>query len=155
MKEYNKKFKDKSGNTWENRHEPAKKGKYTFLEKNYESDSEGEQDDVSVKKEVEDNTQEGRRESAAASKLPELVQRLVELIFNETYFNTVLENIGYNNDKVPLGKLGKSTLTKGFDHLKELESLIKYPSLAQEKYHVDQQEVHTRQYLRCSTNNRH
>ncbi|KAI9723144.1 MAG: hypothetical protein M1828_004247 [Chrysothrix sp. TS-e1954] len=142
LKEFDKKFKDKSGNSWENRNEPPKKGKYTFLEKNYEDDSEGEQDS-SVKKEEdeEDDAQQGRSENITASKLAEPLQRLVELIFNENHFNSVLENIGYNNEKLPLGKLGKSTLTKGFDHLKELESLIKHPKLAQNKYQVDQHEA--------------
>lgn len=40
MKEFNKKFKDKSGLAWDDRNEEAKKGKYTFIEKNYESDDE-------------------------------------------------------------------------------------------------------------------
>ena len=39
-KEFNKKFKDKSGHKWEDRSEPAKKGKYTFLERSYENDDE-------------------------------------------------------------------------------------------------------------------
>jgi len=58
LKEYNKKFKDKSGLAWEDRNEEAKKGKYTFIEKNYESDDEKEKDKVKkeeggVKKEEE------------------------------------------------------------------------------------------------------
>jgi len=52
-----------------------------------------------------------------------------------------LEEIGYNKDKLPLGKLGKSTLQKGFEELKELSSLIKHPSLAQNKYGRDRGEV--------------
>ena len=39
---------------------------------------------------------------------------------------------------MPLGKLGKSTLKTGFKHLQELGSLIKHPSLAQNKYSVTQ-----------------
>lgn len=37
-KEFDKKFKDKSGHTWDERSEPVKKGKCKFLEKNYEDD---------------------------------------------------------------------------------------------------------------------
>ncbi|KAJ3577239.1 hypothetical protein NPX13_g3329 [Xylaria arbuscula] len=39
------------------------------------------------------------------------------------------------------GKLGKSTLQKGFEQLKELSSLIKHPSLAKNKYNRDREEV--------------
>lgn len=81
-------------------------------------------------------------EDEVKSKLPLPTQRLVELIFNENHFNSVLENIGYNNNKLPLGKLGKATLTKGFEHLKELASLIKHPKLAQNKYNSTQIEVY-------------
>lgn len=88
-------------------------------------------------------------------------QRLMELIFkydpplspiltgsttltempSENHFNSVLEEIGYNAEKLPLGKLGKSTLKSGFEQLKELSSLIKHPSLAQNKYGKDREEV--------------
>lgn len=61
-----------------------------------------------------------------------------QLIFNENHFNSVLENIGYNQDKLPLGKLGESTIKNGFKALQELSSLIRHPSLAQNKYQVHQ-----------------
>lgn len=117
------------------RSEPAKKGKYTFLERSYEeSDDEG--GDGGVKKEEDDEDA-----SQVESKLPRQTQRLVELIFNQNHFNAVLESIGYNANKLPLGKLSKATLKQGFDHLNELASLIKHPALAQNKHGVDQREV--------------
>ena len=134
FREYNKKFKDKTGLTWENRGDEPKKGKYTFIEKNYEDDDD---DQGPVKKEEDDAT----ANIGPESKLPIQVQRLMELIFNENHFNSVLENIGYNNEKLPLGKLGKSTINKGFEHLKELSSLIRHPNLAQNKYGVDIREA--------------
>ena len=132
LKEYNKKFKDKSGNKWDDRSEPAKKGKYTFLERNYEDDEDEAEDQV--KKEDADDDQ-------ADSKLPRQTQRLMELIFNQNHFNAVLESIGYNANKLPLGKLSKATLKQGFEHLHELASLIKHPILAQNKYGISQKEV--------------
>ena len=136
FKEYNKKFKDKSGLTWDDRAGEPKKGKYTFLEKNYE-DGDDEGAESPVKKEEDD----ADAKVGPTSKLPMQTQRLMELIFNENHFNSVLENIGYNNEKLPLGKLGKSTINKGFEHLKELSSLIKHPSLAQNKYQISQREA--------------
>ncbi|KAK5696206.1 hypothetical protein LTR97_008626 [Elasticomyces elasticus] len=136
MKEFKKKFKDKSGLAWEDRANDPKKGKYTFIEKNYDDDDE-EDAKGDVKKEEEDEESKPQIES----KLPKQTQRLMELIFNENHFNSVLENIGYNNEKLPLGKLGKSTIQKGFEHLKELSSLIRHPTLAQNKYQMSQREA--------------
>ena len=106
-----------------------------FLERNYEEDDE-EDGGEDVKKEED-------KEDAPIieSKLPRQTQRLIELIFNQNHFNAVLESIGYNANKLPLGKLSKATLKQGFDHLNELASLIKHPSLARDKYGVDQFEV--------------
>ena len=132
LKDYDKKFKDKSGHKWEARSEPAKKGKYTFLERSYEDDEDEAEDQV--KKEDADDDQ-------TESKLPRQTQRLMELIFNQNHFNAVLESIGYNANKLPLGKLSKATLKQGFEHLHELASLIKHPNLAQNKYGTSQKEV--------------
>lgn len=143
FKEFNKKFKDKSGHKWEDRAEPAKKGKYTFLEKNYEEDDEDDEADDRVKKEVKEEDEEPEVES----KLPRPTQRLVELIFNQNHFNAVLENIGYNANKLPLGKLSKGTLKQGFEHLHELAGLIKHPKLAGDKYGTSQEEVSGRLHL--------
>ena len=134
LKEYNKKFKDKSGHNWDDRNEAPKKGKYTFIEKNYEDDDED--DAEPVKKEEEED--EG---PPIESELPRQTQRLMELIFNSNHFNAVLESIGYNANKLPLGKLSKSTLKQGFEHLNELASLIKHPTLAGNKYGSTQKEV--------------
>lgn len=136
MQEFEKKFKDKSGHKWEDRSEPAKKGKYTFIEKSYEDDSDSDGKPDAAKQEVVfDDFEE------VESKLPKQVQRLIELIFNQNHFNSVLEGIGYNANKLPLGKLSKATLKQGFDHLNELASLIKHPALAQDKYQCSQKEV--------------
>ena len=130
-KEFDKKFKDKSGHKWDERSEPAKKGKYTFLEKSYEDDED----------EAKNGVKDEEDEEKVESKLPRQTQRLIELIFNSNHFNAVLEQIGYNANKLPLGKLSKATLKTGFEHLNELASLIKHPSLAQNKYNTSQDEA--------------
>ncbi|KAL8725532.1 MAG: hypothetical protein Q9166_007286 [cf. Caloplaca sp. 2 TL-2023] len=135
MKEFNKKFKDKSGHKWEDRGEPAKKGKYTFIERSYEDD-----DDEQSTPKQEDRLDE-KQEEKVQSKLPVQTQRLIELIFNQKHFNAVLEGIGYNADKLPLGKLSKKTLEQGFKHLQELAALIKHPKLAGDKYQISQKEA--------------
>ena len=137
-KEFDKKFKDKSGHAWADRPEPPKKGKYTFIERSYEEDDNDGDENDPVKKPEDD---EGEGEPETDSKLPRQTQRLMELIFNQNHFNAVLEGIGYNAQKLPLGKLSKATLKQGFEHLHELAGLIKHPKLAQNKYGVEQREV--------------
>lgn len=134
LKEFGKKFKDKSGLAWEDRGEEPKKGKYILLERNYEDDEDDGND--GIKKEDDHDSKDD-----VQSGLPVQTQRLVELIFNENHFNSVLEGLGYNQDKLPLGKLGKSTIKQGFEHLQELSSLIRHPSLAQNKYQTSQREA--------------
>jgi poly [ADP-ribose] polymerase 2/3/4 len=145
LKEFEKKFKDKSGLNWDDRSAEPKSKKYTFIEKNYESDEE-DADAGGL-----DDGDKGQKAEKAKSELPIQTQQLMELIFNENHFNSVLEELGYNADKLPLGKLGKSTLKKGFEHLQELASLIKHPSLSQNKYGVSQREVSVLR-LFCSVN---
>jgi hypothetical protein len=128
MQEFEKKFRSKTGLDWDDRSEEPHGGKtYTYLEKAYEDEDDSQAATASDK--------------VVKSKLPIQTQRLIELIFNENHFNSVLEDIGYNKDKLPLGKLGKNTLNTGFKHLQELASLIKHPSLAQNKYQTSQKAV--------------
>ncbi|KAJ9657516.1 hypothetical protein H2198_004277 [Neophaeococcomyces mojaviensis] len=130
-KEYEKKFKDKSGLEWSNRTDTPKDKKYTYIEKSYENDD----DDDAGDDDKDDKT------TTVKSELDLPTQKLMELIFNENHFNAVLEALGYNQDKLPLGKLGKPTLKQGFEQLKELASLVKHPSLAKNKYNKDRKEV--------------
>ncbi|KAI0202646.1 PARP-domain-containing protein [Astrocystis sublimbata] len=130
---YDKKFKSKTGLKWEERGEEPKDKKYTYVERAYDEDEGADADSGS---------DEGYGSAGSVkSELDIATQRLMELIFNENHFNSVLEEIGYNQDKMPLGKLGKASLQKGFEQLKELSSLIKHPSLAKNKYDKDRDEV--------------
>lgn len=119
---FEKKFKDKSGLTWANRLDPPRSGKYTFLERNYEeSDDEG--DEKPTGKLTE---KEAAREpvNAPESNLTKPVQRLMELIFNQQYFAASLNEMSYDAQKLPLGKLSKRTLMMGYEKLKALADLI-------------------------------
>jgi poly [ADP-ribose] polymerase len=54
----------------------------------------------------------------------------MELIFNVNYFNATMAELDYDANKMPLGKLSKKTLLKGYEVLKELASLVADPTLA-------------------------
>lgn len=117
---FEKKFRDKSGLTWANRLDPPKLGKYTFIERNYEeSDDEGEE------KPTEKEDEEAMEPvNAPNSKLVKPVQSLMELIFNQQYFAASLNEMSYDAQKLPLGKLSKRTLMMGYEKLKALADLI-------------------------------
>lgn len=129
--EFKKKFKDKSGLTWEKRLDPPKKGKYTFIEKNYEDDTEDEdegEDKVVAKKPTKPKVEEVK------CTLSPPIQDLVSFIFNKDLFQSTMASMSYDAQKLPLGKLSKRTLQNGFQALKDLSELIATPALASTKY---------------------
>lgn len=48
----------------------------------------------------------------------------MRLIFNQEYFNSTLASLDYDATKMPLGKLSKNTLLRGYTVLKDLASLV-------------------------------
>jgi poly [ADP-ribose] polymerase len=117
LETFEKKFKDKSGHLWSKRLEPPKKGKYVFIERSYEPDSD--------KDESDEKPGAGSRRGSvqsikaeAPSELPLPVQNLMELIFNQQYFQEVMADLEYDAERLPLGKLSKRTMEQGYQALK-------------------------------------
>ncbi|KAI1367844.1 poly polymerase catalytic domain-containing protein [Xylaria arbuscula] len=126
LKIFRDKFRSKAGLTWENRGDQPKPGKYAFIEKSYEPDSEGDDDN---------EAQSGaRKEGEPESKLSKPVQDLMKLIFNSEYFTNSLSDLKYDSKKMPLGRLSKAMITRGFEALKELSELLDDPSLAASRH---------------------
>ncbi|RBR06655.1 uncharacterized protein FIESC28_10970 [Fusarium coffeatum] len=131
VKVFQKKFKDKSGLSWDNRGDNPKPGKYAFVERSYDdSDDESDDDAGAVKKENGDEDDVPEPEC----KLEKPVKELMELIFNQQYFQQAMTSLNYDANKLPLGKLSKATITRGFQQLKDLAALFDDPSLAQSKH---------------------
>jgi hypothetical protein len=82
MKEFEKKFKDKSGLRWADRGEEPKAGKYAYVERSYnpESDDDVDDDDAGTGADVEDTKDSV---TPADSTLSPPVQDLMKLIFNQ------------------------------------------------------------------------
>lgn len=114
---FEKKFKDKSGLTWENRSEPPKPKKYTYVERSYEP----EEDD----KQTADGT---TPRATPPCTLEPAVKSLVELIFDQRMFAATMSDMRYDDKKLPLGKLSKATIMRGFQSLKDLSNMISDPS---------------------------
>lgn len=100
------------------------------MERSYNpDDSEDEDDDAKPVKE-----EEGEESTALECTLEKPVKELMELIFNQQYFQATMTALNYDANKLPLGKLSKQTITRGFQQLKDLAALLDDPSLAQSEW---------------------
>lgn len=120
---------------WDNRGDNPKPGKYAFVERSYNPDSEDEDDaddadGKGVKKEEEEEFK-----IADCTLQPE-VKSLMELIFNQQYFQATMTALNYDANKLPLGKLSKATITRGFQQLKDLAALMDDATLAQSQWNM-------------------
>ncbi|KAI0111590.1 PARP-domain-containing protein [Daldinia grandis] len=134
--EFDNKFKSKSGLSWADRGEPPKPGKYAFIEKCYEPDSEDE-DNKKNTKDANGDTIKTENSKKPDSKLSQPVQELMKLIFNHQYFAATMLDLNYDSTKLPLGRLSKTTISRGFQALKDLSALIQDPALATSQHHTD------------------
>ena len=146
MAEFGSKFKDKSGNTWANRLEPTstdrKKPFYTFIERQYEQDSGDSGDDEDTMVAPKAKAESSRSISPVKrvqSQLPEPVQRLMQLIFNQQLFEDTMLTLEYDADKLPLGVLSKLTILRGYQALKELSTLLQTPANGDWHPRIEQQ----------------
>ncbi|KAG0633555.1 poly [ADP-ribose] polymerase 2-B [Tuber brumale] len=110
---FGKQFKSKTGKDWARRTEAlGGVGKYTFLERNYEED------------EDEDEDEEMRDAEEVKSKLSKALQNLISLIFDTKMMQQSMSSMSYDAAKLPLGKLSKSTISQGYQILKDLGQVI-------------------------------
>ena len=121
-KMFMKKFKDKSGLDWNSRNGAPKKGKYTYIERNYEEDED--EKPKKAKRKNEDGTIEEVEIKVAECTLSQPVQRVVDLIFNQELWKSTMASMDYDANKLPLGKLSKRTLQSGYQLLKDLSELV-------------------------------
>ncbi|KAL2419796.1 Poly [ADP-ribose] polymerase 2 [Exophiala dermatitidis] len=129
IREFEKRFKAKNGNVWKHRDKPTTPDKYTYIEMNYEdSDDEEEQDDDQQPTPRSKQADKVKDMPKIESKLPESVQRLMNLIFNNQLFESIMVDLDYDSKRMPLGKLSKKTLLQGYEVLKELAALIANPA---------------------------
>ncbi|KAJ4289291.1 hypothetical protein N0V88_007042 [Collariella sp. IMI 366227] len=126
MQQFEKKFKDKSGLSWSQRGNNPKPGKYAFVERNYSEDS----DDEDEANEAKPKKEKAEGWEPPKCTLQPAIQDLMKLIFNQQYFANTMTELNYDAKKLPLGKLSKATITRGFQALKDLSALIDAPNTA-------------------------
>lgn len=114
------KFNDKTKNEWAHRDafEPVR-GKYTLLARDYFAENE--------KDESSSSSSSAAASSAepVPSKLPPRVQELMKLICDTQMMARELSELNYDANKLPLGKLTKEIVLKGFGALQLLDEALK------------------------------
>ncbi|KAJ6680148.1 DNA LIGASE [Salix purpurea] len=117
ISEFEQKFYAKTKNHWSERKEFKCYSKcYAWLEMDY---SEQEKDPV-VKEKPDSAIAIQPRETQLESR----VAKFISLICNVSMMKQQMMEIGYNANKLPLGKLSKSTILKGYDVLKRISDVI-------------------------------
>lgn len=143
LKNFEKKFKDKSGLAWKDRTENPKPGKYAFIERSYESDSDSDDEDEDVDMADANGDANGdiKAEDEEEAQAPQCtlekpVEDLINLIFDTKLFQATMSSFNYNANKLPLGKLSKATILRGYAQLKDLAAVIHDPDLASTQYNT-------------------
>ncbi|KAI3603341.1 poly-ribose polymerase, partial [Moniliophthora roreri] len=128
---FKSRFRSKAGVAWEDRvGMVAKKGKYTWLERDYDNEDAADSNDgkVEQKKAAEDKSKPSIPQSTLA---PEIQPGASCCNSPNTYtdpfysiIDATLSALNYDANKLPLGKLAQSTILKGFAALKSLSEVI-------------------------------
>ncbi|XP_064160013.1 protein mono-ADP-ribosyltransferase PARP3 isoform X1 [Anguilla rostrata] len=121
VSDFEKKFKDKTKNNWSDRANfVSHSGKYTLIEVDGDEDAEVKVDKVDGKVEVE--------KKVLPCTLDNSTKRLIQLIFSTDMFKEAMEEMHLDVKKMPLGKLSKLQIAKGFEVLEEIEEAMKAKS---------------------------
>lgn len=135
VNEFMKQFKSKAGADWKDRKTmKPKKGKYMWLERAYGD----EEDESSDKGKGKDN--EPREKTPEPTLGPELLD-LVGMIFSVSLMQAALSEMNYDANKLPLGKLAKSTILNGFSALKSIAEVLAEPNGAKAAEHGGQRQA--------------
>ncbi|XP_048346773.1 protein mono-ADP-ribosyltransferase PARP3 [Sphaerodactylus townsendi] len=117
-KDFEKKFRDKTKNGWADRENfVAHPGKYTLIEV---QQGEEEEQEVTVKVDAVD----GLKQKVQPCRLNKATQELVSLIFSNDMFKEAMQTMNLDVKKMPLGKLSKQQIAKGFEALEALEAAM-------------------------------
>ena len=95
-----------------------------YVEKNYNPDSDDDEDDDAGATNGNGGGAKASDEPEPETKLTKPIQNLIELIFNQKYQQEALSAMNYDTKKMPLGKLSKGTISRGFQALKDLAAVI-------------------------------
>ncbi|CAH9054994.1 unnamed protein product [Cuscuta europaea] len=117
IQEFENKFYEKTKNHWSDRKDfVCHQRQYMWLEMDYSQNRE----DPSVSEDHNACIKSQPRQT----KLEPPIAKFISLICNVSMMKQQMMEIGYNADKLPLGKLSKSTISKGYNVLKRIAEVI-------------------------------
>ncbi|XP_068171276.1 protein mono-ADP-ribosyltransferase PARP3-like [Antennarius striatus] len=118
IKDFEKKFKDKTKNNWSDRlNFVSHPGKYTLIEVDGDENAEVKVDSV-------DGKSVKVTKNVLSCTLDTAMKKLIELIFSNDMFKEAMECMNLDIKKMPLGKLSKIQIAKGFEVLEEIEAAM-------------------------------
>ncbi|KAM9133876.1 protein mono-ADP-ribosyltransferase PARP3 isoform 2-T2 [Pangshura tecta] len=126
-KDFEKKFREKTKNSWAERENfVAHPGKYTLIEVQHGAEEEQE---VTVKLDSVDGGKRSKQRTLPCS-LDKATQELVSLIFSNDMFKEAMQTMNIDVKKMPLGKLSKQQIAKGFEALEAIETALQEQPLS-------------------------
>nr|XP_044992540.1 protein mono-ADP-ribosyltransferase PARP3 [Jaculus jaculus] len=118
-KDFEKKFRDKTKNNWaEREHFVARPGKYTLI------DVQGKATEAQEALQVDGGS---ARTVVKPCSLDPATQKLITNIFSKDMFKDTMALMKLDVKKMPLGKLSKQQIARGFEALEALEGALKAP----------------------------
>ncbi|XP_053325774.1 LOW QUALITY PROTEIN: protein mono-ADP-ribosyltransferase PARP3 [Spea bombifrons] len=121
-KDFEKKFKDKTKNLWSQRGDfTPHPGKYTMIEVEPDDDTEAGE---AVVRAQEVDIVDGVCKKVKPCSLDKPTQDLMTLIFSSDMFKDAMQTMNLDIKKMPLGKLSKAQIAKGFEALEELQAAL-------------------------------
>ncbi|XP_005522203.1 PREDICTED: poly [ADP-ribose] polymerase 3 [Pseudopodoces humilis] len=121
-KDFEKKFREKTKNSWATRENfIAQPGKYTLIEVQPGAGQE-------VEAVLRVDTMDGGKvckQRVLPCTLDRATQDLVSLIFSSDMFQDAMQTMNIDVKKMPLGKLSKQQIARGFEALDELEAVLR------------------------------
>ncbi|XP_056194209.1 protein mono-ADP-ribosyltransferase PARP3 isoform X2 [Falco biarmicus] len=121
-KDFEKKFHEKTKNSWAARENfIAQPGKYTLIEV---QSGAGQEMEVALKVDGVDRDKVCKQRVLPCT-LDKATQDLVSLIFSSDMFQDAMQTMNINVKKMPLGKLSKQQIARGFEVLEELEAALR------------------------------
>jgi len=105
---------DQAVNLFMSKYRSKTSSKYTQIEIDY-----------SNKDEEKKVTKKEEKKTVKESKLPQKVQDFINLIYNLNMMKNSMMEVGYDANKMPLGKLGPKTLKEGYNVLKAIETELR------------------------------
>lgn len=103
------------------------------MERSYEPDSDNEDGDADDSKDA-DTKPVKDEEPEPDCTLDDSTKALMEMIFNNSFMQATLAELNYDANKLPLGKLSKATILRGFEQLKALSDLFDDNALAASRW---------------------